>query len=328
MSSDLRTVLAHDGSHLLPQDLWSAWSADPAVVTGLVLTGWAYHRGRSRRGTRAADRWRAWCFGGGLVAVAVALLSPLDALSGALASAHMVQHLLLTLVAAPLLVLSAPGGRLLRGSPTVVRSAVNPVRRRLRLDPVAHALRHPGAAWLLHVATFWAWHAAVLYDAAVEHPAVHALEHATFLVTGVLLWRTVVGVRAVRVPPGLGILLVFGMAMSSALLSVLLTFARAPWYSAYSATTHTWGLAPLADQQLAGAIMWIPAGLVHLAVALALLVAWIRGTEIDEGPATPVPDHVPITGHHQPSRGAPASARPFPDGARRRPYRAGTARRG
>ena len=277
-------MLAHDGSHLAPQDLWSAWTADPLVIAALLLAAWAYLRGRSRR-PRDSEVWRARCFTGALVAIAVALISPLDALSGALASAHMVQHLLLTTVAAPLLVLSAPAGRLLRGSPSVVRRAITPWRRRLRLAAFARALRHPATVWLLHVGTFWAWHAAVLYDAAVEHPALHALEHVTFFVTGVLFWRTVLGVRAVRVPAGLGVLLVFGMAMSAVLLSLLLTFGRAPWYSAYATTTHIWGIGPLADQQLAGAIMWVPAGLVHVAVALGLLIAWIRGTADGADPA-------------------------------------------
>ena len=80
-------------------------------------------------------------------------------------------------------------------------------------------------------------------------------------------------------PNGLGVLLVFAMAMQSILLSVLLTFARAPWYAGYATTTSPWGLAPLTDQQLAGVIMWIPAGLVYVAVALILMAAWIRASE-------------------------------------------------
>lgn len=286
-------TLAHDGSHLTPTELWSAWNADSVIVAGLLSALWVYRRGRSGHASRDPDGFRAWCFSGGTAAVAIALLSPLDALSGSLASAHMVQHLLLTLVAVPLLVLSAPGGRLLRGSPSAVRHLISPWRRRLRLSAFAHALRHPGGAWLLHVGMFWVWHAAELYDAALQHPALHALEHGTFLITGVLFWRTVLGVRAVRVPAGLAVLLLFGMAMSSALLSLLLTFGRDPWYSSYTATTHAWGLEPLADQQLAGAIMWIPAGLVHITVALGLLVAWIRGSEDAEARVGPVATGAP-----------------------------------
>ncbi|TQN42920.1 cytochrome c oxidase assembly factor CtaG [Blastococcus colisei] len=279
-------MLAHVGEPLAPHDLWSAWHADPLTLGGLILAAVVYQRGRSTN--RAAEGWRPWCFGLGLVALAIALLSPVDALGGVLASAHMVQHLLLTLVAAPLLAVSAPGGTLLRGSPPAVRRAFPRWRRRLRLATGVRALRHPGPAWLLHVGALWAWHAGALYDAALEHPAIHALEHATFLATGVLFWRTVVGVRAARVPAGLGVLLLFGMAMSSALLSLLLTFAQSPWYSGYATTTQAWGLDPLADQHLAGAIMWIPAGMIHVVVALGLLMAWIRGTEDGEAPAAPV----------------------------------------
>ena len=92
-----------------------------------------------------------------------------------------------------------------------------------------------------------------------------------------------VGVRgAARVPGGLGVLLVFTMAMQSVFLSVLLTFARTPWYSDYATTTAPFGLDPLTDHQLAGVLMWIPAGGIYLAVALALLVSWIRASERED----------------------------------------------
>ncbi len=136
--------------------------------------------------------------------------------------------------------------------------------------------------WLAHVATLWFWHAAVPYDAALASGLIHAVEHGTFLLTGVLFWRTVVGGRtATRVVPGFGVLLIFGMAMQSVLLSLLLTFARTPWYAGYATTTRAWGLDPLADQQLAGVIMWVPAGAVYVVAALLLLVAWVRASEGD-----------------------------------------------
>jgi len=218
-----------------------------------------------------------------LVALGLALLSPLDALSSALASAHMVQHLLLLLAAAPLLALSAPSSAILRGSPLAVRRASGRWRRRLRLTHGnLGVLRHPAAVWLLSVGVLWFWHAAAPYDAALDSEPLHLLEHASFLVTAVLFWHVVVGVRGTaRVSNGLGVLLVFAMAMQSVFLSVLLTFARTPWYSGYAATTAPWGLDPLTDQQLAGVLMWIPAGGIYLVVALALLVSWIRATEVD-----------------------------------------------
>lgn len=277
----LTGLLAHAGRPLEPHDLLGAWNLDPVLITGLLLVAWAYRRGRVRGPQRDTDVWRARCFAGALAALAVALISPLDAMSGVLASAHMVQHVLLTLVAAPLLALSAPSSALLRGSPVALRRAPGIWRRRLGLTSADLAvLRHPVTVWLLHVATLWFWHARVLYDTALRNEAVHIAEHAMFLVTGLLFWRVVIGARnAGRVSHGLGVLLVFAMALQSVFLSVLLVFARTPWYAGYAATTRAWGLDQLADQQLAGAIMWVPAGLIYVAAGLAVMVAWLRTAE-------------------------------------------------
>ncbi len=276
-------MLAHTGQPLAPHDAWGAWNLDPVLLVAMLLTIWAYRRG-TVTARRPPDAWRQWCFAGAMVALAIGLVSPLDAMSGALASAHMVQHVLLLLVAAPLLALSAPMTTVLRGSPVPVREASVRWRRRLRLTRTnLRPLRHPMAVWLVGVVTLWFWHAAVPYDAALDHHLLHVVEHAGFVVTGVLFWRVVIGARdADRVSNGLGILLVFGMAMQSVFLSALLTFAGTPWYSGYTTTTAPWNLDPLADQQLAGVIMWIPAGLVYLGAALGLLVVWIRSSEHDE----------------------------------------------
>jgi putative membrane protein len=277
----LSPILAHPGQPPAPHDLWGAWNLDPVLLGGLLLAAWAFWRGQTSGPRRPVDSWRARCFSGALVALGLALLSPLDALSGSLASAHMVQHLLLLLVAAPLLALSAPSSAILRGSPLALRRASGRSRRRLGLTHGnLGVLRHPAAVWLLSVGVVWFWHAAAPYDATLDNQLLHVLEHASFLVTAVLFWQVVVGVRgAARVSGGLGVLLVFAMAMQSVFLSVLLTFARTPWYSGYAATTAPWGLDPLTDQRLAGVIMWIPAGVIYLVVALALLVTWIRATE-------------------------------------------------
>jgi cytochrome c oxidase assembly factor CtaG len=269
-------ALGHVGAALAPHDLSTAWNADPVLLAVLALCAWAYARGRAPGAPRPRDRWRAGASGVAFVALLAAFVSPLEALAGALASAHMVQHLLLTLVAAPLLAYGAPWSRLLRGSPLPLRRGLGRGRRALGLRPAAlRSLGSPAVAWLLHVGAVWLWHAAALYDASLAHPVLHVLEHATFLVTGVLLWRHLVGSRAARVSPGFGILIVFALGMQSVFLSLLLTFAHAPFYEGYASTTAAWGLSPLADQQLAGAIMWIPAGLVHLAIALLLLRRWL-----------------------------------------------------
>ncbi|MEX2660179.1 MAG: cytochrome c oxidase assembly protein, partial [Acidimicrobiales bacterium] len=267
----LSALLAHGGEPLRPHDLWGAWDLHPAVIVGLLLALWAHARGTARAPRRDGWRWRSACFVAAVVAVAVAVISPLDALAGALASAHMVQHVLLVLVAAPLLAVSAPSAALLRGSPPAVREAAVRWRRRFRLTRRnLSPLRHPAAVWLLHVGALWFWHAAGPYGAALESEAVHVVEHVSFLVTAVLFWQLVVGSRAAgRVSNGAGVLLVFAMGMQSVFLSLLLTFARTPWYPAYRSTTAAWHLDPLADQQLAGAIMWVPAGFIYVGTALA-----------------------------------------------------------
>jgi len=167
----------------------------------------------------------------------------------------MVQHVLLLLIAAPLLALSTPPGIVPRRLP-------------------------PAAVWLAHAGAVWFWHASVPYDAALENDLLHVVEHTTFLVTAVAFWWVVIGSsNGGVVSRGYSVLLVFAMAMQSVFLSVLLTFARAPWYSAYTATTGSWNLDPLTDQQLAGVIMWVPAGLVYLGAGLALAVTWLREAE-------------------------------------------------
>jgi putative membrane protein len=277
-------ILVHPGRPVAPHDLWGAWNLHPALLLGLFLAAWAYRRGRidGRRGR--GDVWRARCFAAALVAVGIALVSPLDALSLALASAHMVQHVLLLLVAAPLLAVSAPFPELLRGSPLVLRRATGRLRRSLGLmRGNLRWLRHPTTVWLLSAGAVWFWHAAVPYDAAVDSELLHAFEHASFIATAFLFWRVVIGARvADRVPPGFGVVLVFAMAMQSVFLSALLTFARTPWYARYAVTAPRWGIEPLADQQLAGVIMWIPAGVAYVAAGLTILVVWLRTSEREE----------------------------------------------
>jgi putative membrane protein len=288
----LSLILAHPGEPAAPHDLWTAWNFDPVMLAGLLLAGWVYRRGTAGAGMTAAGRWRGRAFAGALLAVGVALVSPLEALSGALASAHMVQHVLLLMVAAPMFVLSAPFGALLRGVPPAVRRMTMRLRRWLRLSPrKLRPLQHPVAVWLLHVGTLWFWHASVPYEAALGNELVHVVEHASFLLTAALFWRVVLGTAAgSRLSYGGGIVLLFAAALHSVFLSALLTFAGTSWYPGYLETTRPWGLDPLADQQLAGVIMWVPAGMVYAGAALTLLVAWVRATEENEIPVTaPVP---------------------------------------
>jgi putative membrane protein len=281
---------AHPGLAPRPHDLWSAWSIEPTILAGLALCTWAYARGvralwrRAGRG-RGIAPWRAGCFAAGLLALAAALVSPVDALGEVLFSAHMVQHLLLMMVAAPLLVLGDAVTAALWALPAVARRAVGRAWRRSRaLGPLRvawDAARRPLPAWLLHVGTLWAWHAPAPYESAVGHPAVHVAEHATFLVTSVLFWLALADPRPRRrLGFGAAVAYLFAAGLQGTALGALIAVATRPWYSVYLATTAPWGLTPLEDQQLAGLLMWIPAGLVYV-VALGVelvLVLRERGT--------------------------------------------------
>ncbi len=268
-------VLAHAGDLTGVHDLVWAWNADPVLLTGLVTVAALVARG-NRRGS-SGHQARLVAFGGALVALVAALASPLDALAGELASAHMVQHLLLVQVAAPLLAWSISWGAVVRGLPAGLRRGVVRGAWRMGLGPRRlRRLRSP-ISWLLaHVAAMWLWHAGWLYDAAVANHTLHVVEHASFLATACLLWSAVLGADRHRVSPGAGILALFLLSLQGVVLSALLTFAREPWYESYRATTATWGLDPLADQQLAGVIMWIPGGLINAAVGVGLAVQWLR----------------------------------------------------
>jgi putative membrane protein len=267
-------IIAHAGQPLQPHDAWWAWNLDPFTIVPLGAVVAAYvlgaRPGPDTRGRRAA-------FAGGVVALLLALVSPVEALAGTLVSAHMVQHVLLVLVAAPLMAASAPGSAILRGLPALGRDAGRRVRRGAGLGPRRlRLLRAPAGRWLLYVVTLWIWHASVLYGAAVENELVHVLEHALFFGTGFLVWSAILGPTRVRVSRGVGLLAVFTLGLQGTLLSVLLTFAPRPWYAEYLRPPPGWGLDALSDQQLAGVIMWVPAGFIHAGIALWLLADWLR----------------------------------------------------
>jgi cytochrome c oxidase assembly factor CtaG len=227
------------------------------------------------------SRARATCFAAGLVVTALALLSPLDELSDALFSAHMVQHLLLIMVAAPLCVLGTPLLAMLWAFPDDQRRALGAWWRRARgTRRVVRGLTQPGAAFLIHFVLLWFWHFPRPYQAAVEHEPLHALEHLCFMGSAMLLWWVALqptGRR--RASEGSAILLMGGTLMQSGVLGAVLMFAQSPWYPVHAAGTRAWGTTVLADQQLAGLLMWIPASAIYLVAAAWLFLRWMRADE-------------------------------------------------
>jgi putative membrane protein len=237
-----------------------------------------------------------------MIVLAIALLSPLDEMADQLFSAHMVQHLLLILIAAPLCVLGAPLVPALW--------AFSPARRRrlgrwwcgaTRLRHAVHTMTQPGVVFVLHMTLLWFWHFPAPYRVALEHEGVHAMEHLSFFGSAALFWWVVAqptGRRRASEPVSL--LLVFGTLMHSGALGAVLMFAPVPWYPIHAAGVHAWGTTLIEDQQLAGLLMWIPAGAVYVAAAAWLFLRWMRADERRSMLRTTAPRIVPGT----PAQGA------------------------
>jgi putative membrane protein len=265
-------------------DLWKTWGWEPGSIIGLVLSGWLYGRG-VRRAWRASGvdrgvrKWRVWCFAGGWLTLFVALVSPLHPWGQVLFSAHMTQHELLMLVAAPLLVLSGPLVAFLRALPPQWASRLARLSNYPTWRSVWGTITNPLVAWLIHGIILWAWHAPVLFQATLHNDWIHALQHISFLASALLFWWAVIHCRSGAMSYGAGVLYLFTTAIHSGLLGALLTFARVAWYPDYAATSGEWGLTTLEDQQLGGLIMWVPACTVYIIAGLALFAGWMRESE-------------------------------------------------
>ncbi len=279
-----------------PSEIWGSWSWEPGVLLGILLVGALYARGVrrlwGRSGQGGASPRRVASFWAGLGAVAVALVSPLDALSATLFSAHMVQHLMLMIVAAPLLVYARPALALLLGLPRALRRGLGGLNTPL-LKTSWRAVTRPLVVLALHVAALWAWHLPDLYQAALRTEALHIAEHVTFLATALLFWSLVLTTaRRTRLGHAQAVAYVFAISLQSAALGAILTFASTVLYPVHAPGAALWDLAVLADQQLAGAIMWIPGGGVYLLTMAVLL--WRLLNDADKGTQRPVALERPV----------------------------------
>ncbi len=263
-------AMAHGGGeHATPASIWAHWNWGTLLL--VAATGLVYASGVRRLQQRSSrPLWvKAVAFAVGLLALAAALGSPIEALSEQLFAMHMVQHLLLVAVAAPLLVFGLSPALLAWSLPDGMRRPVLVAAHHNRILLWLWALlAAPWLAWGLYAAALWVWHAPALYQAALERESVHILEHICLFATAFLLWWVTLRTLPQRGATGTAILLGLTTAVHSGLLGSLLTFGAEPWVPRYIFTAPQWGLSALADQQLAGVIMWVPAGVVYLGVAL------------------------------------------------------------
>ena len=276
----------HPREPLSPHDLWTAWNFNLWLLIPLAFVLFIYFLGtrnlwRSAGVGRGIPVWRVLCFLGAVLLLLLALISPLDALAEVLFSAHMVQHLILIMIAAPLLVLSnVPLAFLWALSRPRAQNLGQGLNRTRILSRVWRFLSRPIVAWFLFTIVLWAWHATALYEAALQDEVVHVLEHLIFILTALLFWGVLLNrTTQDHVHHGTAVLYLFTTVLHSGVLGALMTFSDQPWYPYYAAYTPTWGLTPLQDQQIAGLIMWMPGGAVFTLLTIGYFALWMRALE-------------------------------------------------
>jgi cytochrome c oxidase assembly factor CtaG len=228
--------------------------------------------GRGIRGLDVVAFAAAW------LALVVALSPPLGAWSERRQAAHMVQHELLMVVAAPLMALGSPLAVLLWAVPLPTRVRLVAGFQRLRVGAIWRVLTSPPTAFCLYGAALWMWHLPALYDAALAHESIHTVQHLCFFGTAGLFWWGILHGRHGRLGYGAAVVYVFATTMHCGLLGALLTVSPRVWYPPY-AVHHPGGLTPLEDQQLAGLLMWIPASMSFVAAGLFLFAEWLRHSD-------------------------------------------------
>jgi len=254
-----------------------SWTFAPSVLLPLALYAgvyaWRFRAARREAGGRGAGPVRAIAFGGAMVVLLVAFVSPVDALGDQLFAMHMTQHVLLGDIAPLLLLLG------------LSRVILRPLTRRsVGVERALGRLAHPATGLTLWFALIYVWHIPGLYVAAIESPLVHVLEHASFFTAGIALWWPLIQPIPMRRPlSGLGVFAYLGTAkLGLGMLGLYLAWSNDVVYGYYEAVPRIWGLTPLEDQNLGGAIMLVEQSLVMVLVLLALFVRMLSQSEAEE----------------------------------------------
>jgi putative copper resistance protein D len=254
----------------------TSWTLNALAIVPIVTAAWLYGLGL-RRAARAGTphpRHFAVAFFAGLAVVALALISPIDVYADASFSVHMIQHLLLTLLAPPLLALGAPIALALRAT----RPATAKILSRLLRSDLALVLSNPVVGWTLFVGVGFAIHVTSLFDLALRSTVVHALEHALWLGAALVYWWPIVGrdpsAHPVSYPVRLLSLFLAMPAMS--FLALAIYSAPAPLYDGYASLPAPWGPSALSDQRAGATMMWLVGNLTLVVAMLVVAAAWKR----------------------------------------------------
>jgi len=258
-------------------DFWlTQWNWEPSILIGtaLIVGFYLYAIGpvRKHHQFEPAKRGQVFSFLLGVSIMFLALVSPLDELGDSyLFSAHMVQHLCLTVIGPPLMLIGTPAW------------FIQPIVRNKALFQVARFLTYPAIAFALYNIDFWLWHAPPLYNATLENQNIHILEHLTFIIFGILNWWPIFSPspELLRLSIGGQILYLFLSGMPSVLLGAGLTFAP-PLYAPYIAAPRVWGISAATDQQLGGLIMWVPVNIIYIIIMSVLFLRWMQKKEAEQ----------------------------------------------
>jgi putative membrane protein len=268
---------AHDGVHPHAAAAVSPSVWDLLAVAMLIVSGGLYAIGQ-RRLARQSGRRRQWevaTYWIGWIAMLIAVLPPLDGRAAVLFSAHMLQHELLMLVGAPLMIAGRPLSTCLWGLPSKARQGAARLLQSGAIGGGWRWLTAPVIAWALHGVILWVWHVPALYEWAVRDEGVHAVQHAMFVGTALLFWWGLIYGRYGRAGYGASVFYVFTTVVHTGLLGAVFALTPVPLYAVYADRS----LDPVADQQLAGLVMWVPAGIVLTVTGIALFAAWLGEAE-------------------------------------------------
>ena len=253
------------------------------LVVDLAILYWlGSRRTVTPERTRVAQHWRSGCFYAALAVLAIALASPIELLSEQLFWVHMIQHVLLLMVAAPLFVLARPWIRLWRCLPLSGRRSLGRALTQgegaAPLRAVSRGIGSPLASFVLFSGVLLAWHLPVLFDATLRSSELHALEHTLFFCTALLFWKQVIPSAPLRArlnsPQRVGYLV--GAMIVSWVLAVVLALAPHPLYSFYAhEAVRPGGISAMADQQIAAGVMWVPGSITFLIVIFAYVHRWL-----------------------------------------------------
>lgn len=254
------------------------WTFDPWIVAPLGTIALLYAAGIAtlwrRVGIgRGITSWRAGAYASGWIALAGALCSPLHGLGERLFTFHMIEHEIVMAIAAPLIVLARPLAAYLWAFPARLRPGIARLLHRNGVRATWNVLTRPAIATLLHGVAIWAWHVPSLFDAAVATAWIHRVQHLSFFLTAVLFWWALVRTAEY----GVATWHLFVTMIHTSVLGALMALAPQVLYATQTAGAAAFGLTPLEDQQLAGIVMWVPAGTIYAGAALIFMALWIGG---------------------------------------------------